>query len=59
MKTYKIKIENQMYNYIIHENGEFESNYPFLNFDISRQIDSQIKERNIQNNQTVCLNLKC
>ena len=55
MKTYKLKIENQIYDYIVYENGDFESTYPLLNFDISRQVDLQIKKNNIKVNQMVCL----
>ena len=59
MKIYKLKIENQIYDYIVHENGDFESTYPLLNFDISRQVDSQIKKNNIKVNQMVCLTPEC
>lgn len=59
MKTYKLKIGTQMYDYIVHENGQFESTYPLLNFDISRQIDLQIKQNNIKVNQTICLTHEC
>ena len=59
MKIYKLKIENQIYDYIVHENGDFESTYPLLNFDISRQVDLQIKKNNIKVNQMVCLTLEC
>lgn len=59
MKIYKLKIENQIYDYIVHKNGDFESTYPLLNFDISRQVDSQIKKNNIKVNQMVCLTPEC
>ena len=59
MKIYKLKIENQIYDYIVHENGDFESTYPLLNFDISRQVDLQIKKNNIKPNQMVCLTPEC
>lgn len=59
MKIYKLKIENQIYDYIVHENGDFESTYPLLNFDISRQVDLQIKKNNIKANQMVCLTPEC
>ena len=59
MKIYKLKIGTQIYDYIVHENGDFESTYPLLNFDISRQVDLQIKKNNIKVNQMVCLTLEC
>lgn len=59
MKTYKLKIENQIYDYIVYENGDFESTYPLLNFDISRQVDLQIKKNNIKVNQMICLTPEC
>ena len=56
IRTYKVKIKGNLYNYIIYPNGDFESNCPNFNFELSRQLDFLIKQNNIKNNQTVCLN---
>ncbi len=59
MKIYKLKIGTQIYDYIVYKNGDFESTYPLLNFDISRQVDLQIKKNNIKVNQMICLTPEC
>ena len=58
MKTYRLKIKDQIYNYIVRKDGSFESNYPYLNIDLSRKIDLQIKKENIKNNQCLVLKLE-